>query len=178
MQLFESSSARYSPHSCPHQLESEPWEYGSSLMEFQFCCYLVAHFKSACREKHRFVGYFCARKDRVLSRYVSITWLLFPMETLILKFFTFKGNSVLNILLIHNAMCDLACMTATKNTTTLLGFGIWFKMCQVLEGCFFQMPLLGNPQFIIRILYSHSKILLQHWTKKKLIQTHSNQDAR
>lgn len=48
---------------------------------------------------------------------------MFP-DQLNFKFFTFKGNSVLNILLIHNAMHDLACTTATKNATTLLGFGI------------------------------------------------------
>lgn len=39
-------------------------------MEFQFHCYLVAHFQSACREKHSFVVYFCARRDRFLSSYV------------------------------------------------------------------------------------------------------------
>jgi len=54
--------------------------------------------------------------------------ILISPEQLNFKFFTWKGNSVLNILLIHNAMHDLACMTATKNATAWLGFGIQFKM--------------------------------------------------
>lgn len=40
------------------------------------------------------------------------------------KFCILKGNSLLNIILIHNAMHDIACLTSTKNATTLPHFGI------------------------------------------------------
>lgn len=51
--------------------------------------------------------------------------ILMSPDQLNLKFFrsSLKGNFSFNILLNNNAMHDLACMTATKNATMLLGFG-------------------------------------------------------